>query len=247
MISQSTVLPTFDPIEHDSCIEQKFVFNVADKDLLWEWLEFHLVRDPAFYFGPIVSLYYDTPALSLYGEVCNGNYIKTKVRLRWYQTHFPPEQQVVNCYMEVKRKYGTRRHKQRQLLAIEPEDLAGDLFSRKVILEGPYGMPELRLFVRGILVPVLIVEYERFRFIEPDSGSRISLDTHIACTRSNPAYLAGAAPVTLASGVLEVKGVIDRLPDALRPIGHHLRKSSFSKYAICCNALTTASLSRRSA
>jgi hypothetical protein len=245
MYDPITIVPAFDPRDHESCIEQKFIFDAADKGLLLEWLDFHLVRDPVFYYGPVVSLYYDTPSLSFYFQVCNGDFIKTKVRLRWYQSHFPPEQESVICYLEIKRKYGARRHKQRQQLELEIRCLSGDLFSHPAILEAPNGVPEARATGRGLLVPILIVHYERFRFIDPRSGSRIALDTGIVCSRSNSAYLAGAAPVAFGSDVLEVKGVLDALPDCLVPVSRHLRKQSFSKYATCCALLTAPSPSRR--
>jgi VTC domain len=245
MYPQITIVPAPDPFESESCIEQKYVFDTANKDLLLEWLEFHLVRDPSFYFGPVVSLYYDTPSLSFYGQVCDGDFIKTKIRLRWYQTRFPPEQQSVTCYLEIKRKYGVRRHKQRQPLALETCSLSGDLFSHPAILEAPNGMPEARATGRGLLVPVVIVQYERFRFVDPRSGSRISLDTGVLCPAANAAYIVDAAPVVLETDVLEVKGVLDGLPDCLLPISRHLRKRSFSKYATCCASLIEPSRSRR--
>jgi VTC domain len=245
MYDPLTIVPAFDPNDHEGCIEQKFVFDTANKGWLLEWLDFHLVRDPAFYFGPVVSLYYDTPSLSFFGQVCDGDFIKSKIRLRWYQTHFPAEQQSVTCYLEIKRKYGVRRQKQRQQLALETRFLSGDLFSHPAILDAPNGMPAARATARGLLVPVLVVHYERFRFIDPGSGSRISLDTGIVCSRSNSAYLAGTAPVAFGSDVLEVKGVLNALPDCLLPVSRHLRKQSFSKYAICCALLTAPSPSRR--
>src|SRR5918996_741170 len=212
MNDRITIIPAFDPLERESCIEQKFVFNAAKKDVLLDWLEFHFERDSSFYFGPIVTLYYDTPSLSLYGQVRNGDYLKTKVRLRWYQKHFPPEQRSVSCYMEIKQKCGTRRYKQRQPQTLEPGCLTGDIFSQPAILEAPYELAELHVFARNVLVPILLVEYERFRFIDPVSGSRISLDSRITCSRANSAYLADA-PLAWATDVLEIKGDLDELPD----------------------------------
>jgi hypothetical protein len=193
----------------------------------------------------VVSLYYDTPSLSFYGQVCDGDFIKTKVRLRWYQTHFQPEQQSVTCYLEIKRKFGTRRHKQRQQLVLETRALSGDLFSQPAILEAPNDVPEARATGHGQLVPILIVQYERFRFVDPGSGSRISLDTGIVCPGANAAYIADAAPAVLETDVLEVKGILDGLPGCLLPISRHLRKRSFSKYATCCASLIEPSRSRR--
>ena len=246
MSRQVTILPGLDSDEQDAgTIEQKFLFETVDKDLLLDWLEFHLVRDSKYYHGPIISLYYDTPALRFYGEVRNGDYLKTKVRLRWYQSVFPPEQRTADCFLEIKQKFGARRHKRRQPLALEPSCLSGDLFSHPAILAMPECMPRLILLAHGILVPLLVVEYERFRFIDPHSGSRVALDSRITCSRANPAYLAGAAPVTLPAGVLEVKGARDTLPACLRPMQRHLRKRSFSKYARCCELLIGSSPIRR--
>lgn len=246
MNRQVTILPGLDPGEDgNTTIEQKFLFQSAAKEMLLDWLQFRLVRDPKHYHGPIVSLYYDTPALRFYGEVCNGDYLKTKVRLRWYQTAFPPEQRLVDCFLEIKQKFGVRRYKRRQKMTLEPACLTGDLFSHTAIRAVPESMPPLILLARGLLVPLLIVEYERFRFIDPRSGSRIALDIGITCSRANPAYLRGTAPVKLNAGVVEVKGALDALPDCLRPMQRHLRKRSFSKYARCCELLIGTSGIRR--
>lgn len=130
-------VPTFEEMVSAASIEQKFMFAAGKKTLLLDWIEFQLIRDPAFYFGPTVSLYYDTPSLDLYRAVCNGDYLKTKVRLRWYQTVFGSDQQSVKCYLEVKRKFGALRHKQRKELTLHPNCLDGDLFSNKSVLEVP--------------------------------------------------------------------------------------------------------------
>ena len=248
MNPQVTILPGLDSgDDDDSTIEQKFLFQAVAKPALLDWLEFRLVRDPAHYHGPIVSLYYDTPALRFYNEVRNGDYLKTKVRLRWYQAVFPPEQGLADCFLEIKQKFGVRRYKRRQPVTLETGCLSGDLFSHPAILAMPELMPRLILLARGLLVPLLVVEYERFRFIDPRTGSRIALDNRITCSRANSAYLSGTAPVTLPVGVVEVKGSRDTLPECLRPIERHLRKRSFSKYARCCELLVDSSSRRRSA
>ncbi|MGH7828210.1 MAG: VTC domain-containing protein [Candidatus Binatia bacterium] len=230
-------VPTFDETVDEGCIEQKFMFSAGKENLLLDWIEFHVVRDPEFYRSPIISLYYDTPSLDLYREASDGDYLKTKVRLRWYEAVFGPDQQSVNCYLEVKRKYGTLRNKQRKGVALYPNCLGGDLFSNESILEVPALLPELNYFVRGILVPLLVVQYDRYRFVDPQSGCRISLDTGIGCPRANPAYISATTPLELASGVVEVKGSLETLPDFLLPMGHHLTRSKFSKYVRCVERL----------
>jgi len=74
MSSRASLLRGFDPAENESSIEQKFFFDALKKDLLLDWLEFHFVRDPEFYFSPILSVYYDTPSLSLYNEARHPAY-----------------------------------------------------------------------------------------------------------------------------------------------------------------------------
>ena len=234
---QLAIIPGVDLNERESCVEQKLVFEAGKKDLLLDWLEFHLVRDPEFYFSPVISLYYDTPGFRLYGEALNGDYLKTKIRLRWYQATFAPKQDTVQCFVEIKSKFGSQRQKRRKAVALEPTSLSGDLFSDRTLLSLPDVLPEWRTLVRGILVPVLTVEYERYRFVDPVSGARIALDGRIGCSRANVAYVPGAVPIVLSNGVLEVKGAVESLPEPLRPIQRHLRRRSFSKYSRCLSLL----------
>jgi hypothetical protein len=228
---------TLDEMVDGGSIEQKFLFAGGRKQVLLDWLQFQLVREPGFYFGPILSLYYDTPSFDHYRQVRSGDYLKTKLRLRWYQATFEAPDQIVNCYLELKRKCGSIRDKQRAAVKLAAGCLVGELFSDPVIASLPARFPEVQSVVRGILLPVLVVEYQRHRFIDPQTGCRVSLDTSIACRRANAALLPAAAPVALDCGVLEVKGKRDSLPDSLRPLSRHLRKNSFSKYAKCCEYL----------
>lgn len=92
-----------------------------------------------------------------------------------------------------------------------PRCFSGDLFSHPTIREAPDALPEWHLLIRDVLVPLLVVEYERFRFVEPHSSTRISLNTGISCSQANSMFLAGTAPVRLDVGVL------DRLPGFLKP------------------------------
>jgi len=234
---QITKVPSLDDLAGGRDIEQKFLFAGGKKELLLNWLEFHLLRDPTFYFGPIFSLYYDTPALDLYRDVRDGNYVKTKVRLRWYQNVFATGRENVTCYLEVKRKLGILRRKQRQRIELATAELRGDVFSETAIADLPAVLPELKYWVRGPLVPVLIVEYERYRFIDPESGARVALDTGVACRRANAAYLSPNFPMRLHCGVLEVKGALETLPGRLAPMAGQLSKQSFSKYAACARAI----------
>ncbi|MHC4706353.1 MAG: VTC domain-containing protein [Planctomycetota bacterium] len=221
-------------------IEQKFVFVNQEKGLILDWLEYCYIRDPNFPFGPISSVYYDTPSLYFYQEKRNSDYLKAKIRLRWYANlqasdpDFP-----VKCYLEAKRKYGAIRRKERVELLISSGRLAThDLFSDEEILDLSSRVYELGVFPPGTLVPILLIQYNRYRFIDPRSGSRIALDTDIQCMCANPQYFAGLPPISLGMGVLEIKGKHRKILNTLHPISDHLTKEAFSKYARCCEHLT---------
>jgi hypothetical protein len=217
--------------------EQKFLFGAGKKQLLLDWLQFHLARNPGLFAGPVLSLYYDTPALALLHEVRNGDYLKNKVRLRWYQSNFPDGAQTVTAYLEIKRKCGTVRAKQRAAVELPVAALRDRPFEDREIAALPARFAELHCMMRAPLVPALIIEYQRYRFVDAKSGARISLDVDIRCRRVNPALLPVSAPVELGCGVLEIKGKSDTLPDSLLPLRRHLRRDSFSKYGNCCEYL----------
>jgi hypothetical protein len=214
--------------------EQKYIFMGQQKEMILDWLEYCYVRDPVFDFGTISSIYYDTPALSSYYEKRNSDYLKSKVRLRWYEDLQTSDPDVdVTCYLEVKRKYGTVRQKERMEVVIPLKKLLDDPFSDRDILNLPYRIHELRCFPPGILVPTLLIQYDRYRFIDSQGRSRVALDTDICCNRVNEVYFPLVPPVHLGMGVLEVKGNQNELPDSLNPIQAQLTKSAFSKYAQC--------------
>jgi hypothetical protein len=80
--------------------------------------------------------------------------------------------------------------------------------------------------------PMVALRYRRRRFVDPPTGSRLSLDSDIQATRVNPRFLFVRSLGVLPIAVLEVKGYADELPGHLRgllPLG--LRKQSLSKYA----------------
>lgn len=237
MALQIATLPGLDDFFASGEIEQKFTYRWTDKDILRDWLEFHCLRDAAFYRGPIISLYYDTPSLDFYREARNGDYLKTKVRLRWYQNVFTSSGQMVDCFFEIKRKRGALRHKQRQAVTLPAGCLTGDLFSAAQVADLPHDMGGFGCFNRGILVPLLVVEYQRCRYVDAHSGARIALDFAIGCGRANDSYISGAVPIESAFGVLEIKSKGAELPEFLRPMRGYLNRQSFSKYALCCQRL----------
>jgi hypothetical protein len=226
----------FAPGDSDTSVEQKYVFAGMYADLLHAWLTTHCEPDPEFARGRVLSLYYDTPSLALYEEKRNSDYLKTKVRLRWYETcedvrHDSADP--VRCFLEVKAKIGSLRTKQRVPVSIPRQYLYEDPFRQEDIVERPrrsgLDIPDLP----SALLPMLLIQYERVRFVDVVTGSRIALDTGIRAVAAHPHYVPARLPIVLPVGVLEVKGPERDFPDSLGPLGGYVTKEAFSKYATC--------------
>lgn len=215
-------------------IEQKYVFIELERDMIVHWIEHACIPDPVYHAGVVSSIYYDTPRFDHYFEKRNSDYIKSKVRLRWYQNiEKNGEPFDVPCFVEMKRKTGVGRHKERKKILISSVRLCDDPFSDEELLRIPAVAYELDYIPPGLLIPMLLIQYDRRRYVDPHSGSRLAVDTNIRCVRANPAYISGLPPVHLALGVLEIKGEGRELPDSLNPISARLTREAFSKYARC--------------
>jgi len=144
-----------------------------------------------------------------------------------------------NAYLEIKRKRNGGRMKERREVSVDPSTLRGDVLAdqhKRVALRALLES-EVPDYAGGAdLRPVVLITYRRRRFIDPSTGSRISIDTDITCVSINDAVLLGHAPVCLGNGVLEVKGITRSRPLVLEPIGSALAESAFSKYTRCLDA-----------
>jgi hypothetical protein len=192
------------------------------------------VEHPA---ATLSTIYFDTPDLRLLGEKIDSDYLKTKVRLRWYSP-IGREDGDARAFLEIKLRIGDRRDKVRvrtTLSAAVLRDLPFDhpQFETVVELARPLG---IRLPPR--LLPVLMVRYDRYRFVEPISSSRISIDTNIGAPRGSHRVVRDAPPILLPHAVLEVKGAGMDLPRVLHPlIRLGARRGSSSKYAAAAFAM----------
>jgi hypothetical protein len=220
-------------------IESKYVFALSDKPLLLDYLDAYCLPEGKFKEGGVQSLYYDTLNLDLYEEKRNSDYIKTKIRLRWYTALGEPLARGtrVKCFLELKRKYGAWRRKGRILLDIPADTLLDDPFTDDTLAALPREACELAALSDVALLPAVIVQYSRHRFVDPDTGARISLDTDITCAGANGQLFATPMATPLTTGVLEVKGESRDLPPFLNPLKSLVRKEAFSKYATIVDLL----------
>ena len=188
-------------------------------------------RDPEFPSAIVWTIYYDTPALVSLGEKLNSDYLKRKIRVRWYSDLAGRASGPV--FVEAKMRVGTRRLKARARLPYPAEDVASWDLNDPRLQSAP-----LLLRADGILAqhgwqPMMQIRYRRDRFIEPLTNSRVSLDADISAAAVNPRFVPVADSSPIATAVLEVKGRGDELPVVLRPLlALGLHKRSFSKFLV---------------
>lgn len=221
--------------------ELKFSLPASRVHIARRRLERLCRRDPKFPSAIVWTIYYDTPALDSLGEKLNSDYLKRKIRVRWYSDL---NGRVTGpAFVEAKLRVGTRRSKERARLPYPAEELATwDLQDPRLL-----GFP-LMLRDKGILgqdswQPVMLIRYRRDRFIEPLSNSRVSLDADISAAAVNRRLVSAIDLSPLATAVFEVKGASDELPVALRsmlPLGLH--KRSFSKFLVVYAHMTRNAL-----
>jgi SPX domain protein involved in polyphosphate accumulation len=216
-----------------SAHEIKFVFSNSAAHLFIQWLRSRCFPDPVFPASIVSSIYYDTPSLRSLQEKINSDYIKTKIRLRWYsdiETRVPEDK----SFLEAKHKVGWRREK----IRLET-DLAGEWLSRvnldnQMLKTIPQKFLSENILIRRHIFPVFDICYKRYRFVEPTTGARLCVDYDICTSRINWEILPEVPPFRLRTAVFEQKGKLRQLPEVLRQLtALGARKHSFSKYIVC--------------
>lgn len=182
-------------------------------------------RPPAW----VVSVYFDTPGLSLLDEKVNSDYYKTKVRVRWYRAadrHGSPSA----AFVEMKRRIGNRRDKWRVPLGVGADALAGWSLDDPRWLHVLAPLRALAPLPPG-LAPVLRLQYFRARFVDAAASARLAVDQHLTVAAVSPRLRARPLPALLPDAVFEWKGPSVELPVYLTPITRFgARRRSFSKY-----------------
>lgn len=217
--------------------ELKFVVADARAASMLAFLQALCRPDGRHATGLISTIYYDTPWLQLLGEKVDSDYQKLKVRLRWYRG---PEAQAGSpqSFLEIKRRIGTFRDKVRFETPLMADALDRMPLEDPALLSVVDLIPSLGIPVPMPLLPALLLRYRRYRFIEPLSGARVSLDTEITAVRGRRGLFGAGAGAVLPTAVLEIKGQAEDLPRALHPLAHlGARRTSFSKYGMAARAL----------
>lgn len=211
--------------------EHKFTIDARQADAIRRWLGSLCPGDPVFPYGMVNSIYFDTPSLAHLLEKINSDYLKTKVRLRWYDAGNGPAS---SAFLEAKFRMGSRRYKTRVEVPVEGEWLSSVPLDDPALRRIPERLRGLGVPVAAALRPVMWIRYRRDRFVDPITRTRISLDTDITVPAVNHELFDSASPLPLDVAVVEIKGQGSDVPRVLR----HLmtlggRKTSFSKYLAC--------------
>lgn len=227
------------PAQEISSAESKFVAAAHLEERVLAWLRHVCLPDPLHAEARVHTLYYDTPALDSWREKTGGDFIKTKVRLRWYDPELSPDPALRTAFLEVKRRIGQGRRKTRARLQLGRELLDAAPLDHPVFGEtlARHGA-SLREWLPAGLQPAAVVEYRRRRFVCPFTLSRVCLDSAIGLGRVNARLLPRLGPAQVGTIVLEIKdGGRAAAPwlAALQAAG--LRRRSFSKYGACISRL----------
>ncbi|MFT5607985.1 MAG: hypothetical protein ACI9PZ_001794, partial [Parvicella sp.] len=123
-------------------------------------------------------------------------------------------------------RVGSQRRKSRILSNILPSEL------EEIDLDSPKLLHELgdTLGIHSMF-PSVMIRYKRFRFVDPVTNSRLSVDMNIRAHKIHPQVGTEASFSVLPVAVFEYKGQYSRLNPIIKEVGlMGCRKSSFSKY-----------------
>lgn len=218
--------------------ELKFVFGNHLAAKVGSWMEKRCVPDPAFPASRVSSIYYDSRDWMMLGEKLNSDYLKLKIRVRWYADAHSLELFPRN-FIEAKYKVGSARNKVRMDSGRKSEWLDTSPMYLPGFIELPPLLRGLGVVLREPLFPAFQISYTRRRFIDPLSGARLCIDQDIHVPRTNPLMISKTRPAFLPVGVIEYKQKGNDLPDWLTQItAFQGRRAAFSKYLVCFQHIT---------
>ncbi len=218
-------------------------------------------RDPRFPEGQVNSLYFDTFDLEEHRKSDAGDSAKDKIRIRWYGDEFDPHrrgpedslsvgvpiERKVEVWLERKTRRGSASTKQRLGTEVPASALAFSALGEGIV---PVTllvdtMARFGFFPPGgRFCPVIAISYARYRFVEPVTGSRISLDQRIRSSVVKPGLAPGERGLLLPGAVVEIKGPVFHMPPALRPLADV--GSSWTRYSKYSSSLDAHAAARGS-
>jgi hypothetical protein len=209
--------------------ELKFSLPAGRVNLVGRLLERVCRRDSEYPSAFVWTIYYDAPDLRSLGEKLNSDYLKSKIRLRWYADL--DGQVIGTAFVEVKTRSGTRRAKVRVPAPYPAETIATWGLQDARLLALPHLLRAHGVSTGTGWQPIVLLRYRRDRFVEPASLARVSLDSDIRAMAVNRRFISTFDDTAIGLAVLEIKGGADELPARLTPLLRlGIRQRSFSKY-----------------
>jgi hypothetical protein len=218
--------------------ERKYYLAPRQVGLAYGLLRQLCLPDAAYPSEQINSLYFDTADLDQHERSCSGDFLKDKVRIRWYgEAKYMNGPQTV--FIELKSRQGFAGMKQRCKLTVPTENLIPGNLARGItpapVLQET--LARFGYFPPGLLRPVICISYWRYRFSEAMTGQRVSLDCHIRSTMLMPGPGNGERNLELPGAVIEIKGRTMELPEILKRTRMlYTDWTRFSKYSACLDA-----------
>lgn len=213
--------------------ELKYVIANHRAKIIAGWLLKKCRPDPLYAAGRVSSIYFDTRQWNHLDEKLNSDYLKTKVRIRWY-SDYASRKVLPGAFLEAKFKIGSRRKKVRIPLDTDSEWLATVALEKPILSSLLRPLAAAGIIVQNQLLPAFQVNYTRRRFIDPLTGARLCVDWDIHAGRVNPLMVPHRNTKVLPDAVVEVKDKREILPDWLHQItALGGRKDAFSKYSQC--------------
>ncbi len=219
-------------------IERKFYIEPQKVELVRGLLNVRCRPDAAFPAEQINSLYFDSDELEQYERSQSGDFLKHKVRLRWYGSEPEMLDMMQTVFLELKSREGFASRKQRLEMKVPTKKLfppyieegviSGNLLTELLARFGYFPVEPLR--------PVIQISYFRYRYRDIWGEMSIALDCNIRSVMMRPCGDDGGR-LALTGAVLEIKGKSMEVPLPLKKLGAlGIGWSRFSKYSACIDA-----------
>lgn len=241
-------------------VEQKFFVRPDRIDPAMGLIFRSCRRDPVYPDGQVNSLYFDTLDLEEHRRSDAGDSHKDKIRIRWYGAALDPHSRAavragahrrgddsspqddgtVQVWLERKSRRGFASTKQRVAADVPAYRLAfrslgGGIVPTTLLIDtmGSFGyFPP-----GGRFYPVIVISYARYRFVEPVTGFRISIDWQVRSSLVMHGLGRGERGLQLPGAVVEIKGPTFDMPPSLRQLADiGSTWTRFSKYSSSLDA-----------
>lgn len=220
--------------------ERKYYLTPVKVGLAYGLLRQICLPDIDFPSEQINSLYFDTPDLDQHERSSSGDFLKDKVRIRWYGRE-PELTGMQTAFIELKSRQGFASTKQRQKIQVPAESLTLANLSKGIVPRSFLAdtLAGFGYFPPGMLQPIIKISYWRYRFCELMTAQRVSLDCHIRSTMIMPGLGNEERELELPGAVIEVKGKSMEIPVTLKQMKMlNVDWGRFSKYSACIDGHT---------